>query len=55
MRKKKAKFVFLLLVLGAGQTPATVAQSSATSKPAGAAMTAGAEQVRGTASYASSP
>jgi uncharacterized protein (TIGR03437 family) len=55
MRKKKAKFVSLLLVLGAVQTRTTVAQSSATSKPAGAAMTAGAEQVRGTASYAKLP
>ena len=55
MRKKKAKFVSLLLVLGAVQTRTTVAQSSATSKPAGAAMTAGAEQVPGTASYAKLP
>jgi uncharacterized protein (TIGR03437 family) len=55
MQKKKAKFVSLLLVLGAGQTPTTVAQSSATSKQVGAAMTAGAEQVRGTANYAKLP
>jgi hypothetical protein len=55
MRKKKAKFVSLLLVLVAGQTPAAMAQSTGTSTPAGAAKTAGAAQVRSSASYAKLP
>ena len=55
MPNKKASFVSLLLVLGAGQTPTAVAQSSATSKPADAAKTAGAGRGRGTASYAKLP
>ncbi len=55
MRKKKANFVSLLLVLGAGQTQTAVAQSSATSTPAAAADAARAAPVSATASNARLP